>query len=202
MLNFLCKFFIVIFMVIGSLQVSAQYVEEFEYSDVQKQNNESSETSSKWVFGGNFLVGFSNPSLLLFNPRVGYRFTERLIAGSSFTYLSMRESFRLGQGQYQMLNTEAYGPGLHAMHFLSLPLLSDWGFTSYIGIEYDYLVVNTTIDFINDNRNAQQLLFGFGLMNSINNRVGTFVGLYYDLFFLEDNSVFASPWNYRIGILF
>ncbi|TVQ80440.1 MAG: hypothetical protein EA358_02005 [Flavobacteriales bacterium] len=180
----------------------AQYVEEFESSDFQKQNTEDSEKSSKWVFGGNFLVGFSNPSLLLFNPRVGYRLTERLIVGSSFTYLSMRESFRLGQGQYRTVNTEAYGPGLHAMHFLSLPLLSDWGFTSYIGLEYDYLVVNTTIDFLKDNRNAQQLLLGFGLMNSVNNRLGTFVGLYYDLLFSEDNSVFASPWNYRIGILF
>jgi hypothetical protein len=172
----------------------AQYVDE--KVPEKMQNIEQ----SKIVYGGNALVAFGNPSILMFSPRLGYRLIDPLILGLGFTYLSYRENLRIGN-QVSSLNLQAVGPGLFSMYFFSLPLVSEWGFKGFAALEYDYWYTSQRLGTTTSNSTFQQFLVGGGVMSTSGRLVST-VGIYYDLLYYTNKEIFASPISYRIGVLF
>lgn len=186
---FLCFILLIVFH--GAF---AQYVDEKEPE--KDQNVEQ----SKFVYGGNALVAFGNPSVLMFSPRLGYRLIDPLVLGVGFTYLSYRENLRIGN-QVSSLNLQAVGPGLFSMYFFSLPLVSEWGFKGFTALEYDYWYASQRLGATTSNSAFQQLLVGGGVV-SASGRLVTTVGVYYDLLYYSNKEIFASPVTYRIGILF
>jgi hypothetical protein len=194
------RFIQLILLMTLTIQVTfAQYVEEED--DMQlEQTDDSNKNQNKFVYGGNALIGFGNPSVLMFTPRLGYRLRDPLIVGASFTYLSYRENVRLGN-QISSLNLQSFGPGLFSMYFFNLPLVDELGFQGFTALEYDFWRSTQRIDHSTSTFNFQQLLIGGGVISNAG-RLVTTVGIYYDLLYYRNQEVFASPVSYRIGVLF
>ncbi len=76
---------------------------------------------NRWVFGGDFGLMFGSYTYINISPTVGYRFTERLTAGTGITYLYLKEEITYSYGgvvsSYDH-KTNVYGGKLYANYAL------------------------------------------------------------------------------------
>ncbi len=187
------KYLATVFIILFSLKISyAQYVEDEERPKTQLDNNAnraSQERSSPWMFGGNFFVSFGNIRSLMLTPRVGYWVSDRFLVGGNYTYIYHRFS-----GGPEL---NVHGPGVHAMYLIPNPLTEVVPADLLINGEFDYFWANEG----DVNWQVPQLMLGPSVFFR-QGRGGFMVGFLYNVLYDPNRSIFASPWQYRVGVLF
>ncbi|MCH8546366.1 MAG: hypothetical protein LAT54_06495 [Cryomorphaceae bacterium] len=187
------RYLILFFVVLLSSEMSyAQYVEDEDRPKTTLNNktyNASQSKQSPWMFGGNFFVSFGNIRSFMLTPRVGYWLSDHFLVGGNYTYIYHRFT-----GGPEM---NVHGPGVHAMYVIPNPLTDVLPADLLINGEFDYLWAREG-DF---NWEVPQLMLGPSAFFR-QGRGGFMVGFLYNVLYDPNRSIFASPWQYRVGVLF
>jgi len=165
--------------------------------------NEKSNIWDKIVFGGDLSVSFGGYTSIYLAPTVGYRFSDKLVAGPGFIY------------QYYKWD-EVYDPStgtLRSIDAIENKLYGPKAFVNYRVVSNIYL--GTQFEFINhdyhtyqlsgppqvDNRWTPVLFLEAGFQQQLGKKGYVLFGLRYNV--LHDHtSPYASPWFPAISFMF
>lgn len=158
--------------------------------------------SDRLVFGGNTWLQLGTFTRVDLFPTVGYRLTEKLIAGVgiNYQYLSTRYDITNSQGQRSSVRVSEhyYGWRVFAQQFVVPPVFAWAELESTNGNFYDF----DTQAF--SRRWLYNPMVGLGYQQGNSDRLGT--GFYfmvlYNLNYVESISQYSSPWVTRVGFTF
>ncbi len=157
----------------------------------------------KMVFGGDLSLSFGSYTAVYVAPTVGYRFSDKLVAGPGFIYQYFRwnqvyDPFTNSLRNVDDYGNEIYGPKLFVNYALAESI--------YLGSQFEYL----NHDYYTyqggappnkENRWTSVLFLEAGLRSSIGQKGFAVVGLRYNL--LHDfTSPYSSAWFPVIGFFF
>jgi hypothetical protein len=182
--------------------VSAQ--RRMKQMDADKQEEEDrarAYEATPWYdkisFGGNVGAAFgSGYSSVLLQPLVFYRFTEKTMAGTGFTYYYWSQKYILGNGQTKTISDNAYGYNLFARQMLFNPVFAH--------VEWNPMNFTYYNRFSGEEKRIwkNSLYVGGGIQQSISGRGGFYIMALYDLLWDQDRSFYPIPYDFRVGFFF
>ncbi len=181
-------YILLICLLLSNALIKAQYVVD-DLKDPYEEQSVDTTQPSKWMFGGNFFISFGDIRSVMLTPRLGYWFTDQLLVGGSYTYINWRET---GFSAFNI-----HGPGVYSMYRLPSAVTDNLPADLLINAEFDYLWLQAG----NEISNVQQLFVG-PLAFFRQGRGGVTVGILYNVLHNPNTAIFASPWQYRFGVLF
>ncbi len=167
--------------------------------DEETEANEKFGSNDSWkdkmIYGGNMDVWFSsNYSIVLIQPLVGYKITDKFQVGLNPLYIYNSRTFRnLSTGVDFKLNINAYGPGVFSRYFINENIFAH---TEYLGLSYNYYIENTGQ---NISRFSNSAFVGGGYMPGGS---GVYFMALYDLMYDAKTSFYPDPLVVRIGFVF
>jgi len=140
--------------------------------------------ASRLVFGGNIGASFNNRTgYAEVSPLVGYRFTNRFVAGLGPSYMYYKFA---GYG------THIYGGRLFASYYL----------LNLIFVHGEYEMLNIDFGSIVGRKWIQRLPLGAGISQQLGPARVNFVALYDVLYNNNSSQFYATPWIFRGGVSF
>ncbi len=196
------KYFIV-FVLLASATFSAiaqsDYVKPATRSTADKSSDEKPETEvsemklkDRLTYGGNFGLNFGDITMVDISPMIGYRTTNKWVNGVGLTYQyyedrRFRPSFK----------TSIFGGRAFSRHMVYKSV--------FVHGEYELLKFNVL------SRNLEQnpshwypaLFVGGGVFQSFGGKSqsGLVITIMYNLTYNPSNSLYVSPWQFRIGFM-
>ena len=160
----------------------------------------------KMVYGGNFWLLFgSSYSQLYIQPLVGYKITEKFIAGGGFTYIYWKQQYSNGNNQTLSISDNIYGFNLFARHTLFGPVFAHAEYQPMNFTSHNWLFESKRVW-------TNALYLGGGINQSFGKSgSGAYFMMLYDVLWQDrdpnnpaafDRSFRASPFDFRIGVLF
>lgn len=179
--------------------------------DPEKQQQQETEKAyehvpwqDKITFGGNFWLSFgSNSSQVTLQPLIGYKVTDKLIAGGGFTYIYWKETYQFTNGTSLSFSDNIFGLNLFARQVLFNPL--------FVHAEYQPMNFNSYNYSTGESKRiwTNALYLGGGLNQSFGKGSGgAYIMVLYDVAWRQSDpfgyqkSFYASPWNIRFGMFF
>lgn len=176
------------------LFLSRTYSQEEDYS--RPPENKSKPEKGKWterlVIGGGAGAQFGNETYISLMPKVGYYFTEKVLAGVGFTYIYNRVNLTNIYGSGGVFETSIYGGSAFGQYFLLENLFAH--------IEPEFL----NYESYNSNTQGTERIWlgsyfiGGGWRQAISKKGFIQIELLYNLNYRE-NSPYSSPWLPRIS---
>jgi hypothetical protein len=162
-------------------------------SNVYAQYERLPEVQSKWVFGGNFGLGFSTyGSNILISPQIGYRITPMWEAGTRLTY--NYASYKSGPSK---VGVSYYGGGFYSSYEIFRGLFAhvenEW-------LSYQPVYLGNNGLFKDDRRLVHSFFIGGGYRQYFSSVGFASITVLYNL-----NETFDSPYNnplIRVGFGF
>ena len=163
------------------------------YCQVDIEEGEKPSFLERTYVGGSFNVQFGNYTVVYISPVVGYMITRSLSGGVGITYQYVKSSYN--NFSYE---TNTYGGRLFLrqnIKFLKLPLFAYSEYES-LNIEYPLSATELTREWYD------RLFIGGGLFQPLGRRGGFYILVMYDILDRGTQSIYSSPWEYRIGFTF
>lgn len=182
-----------------TVQDSTQKVDQQKKEKVKKErSSDLSEQSfgQRLTFGGNLGLAFGNPTSIDLSPRLGYRFTEKFIAGLGANYIYYNLDFNFSNGGGGSIESSFYGGRVYGQYFV-IPQAFAW-------VELEAM----NVDFFNDANDRVERewqlapLLGAGFFQSFGGRGGIAFAVLYNLNHQDGRSYRNTPWVTRIGFNF
>jgi len=179
--------------------------EEPVANTIEEKSTASGFDWNKVVYGGNFSLTFGSNTFVYVSPSVGYKISDRFLAGAGFIYQYARVSiaYNPNNNTFQRLSepfeSQIYGPKIFGTFFPT-----DYLFT---GFQYEYL--NHDQAFFDPNVSniffqnvwTSVLFLEGGFAQELGRKGYIMLGLRYNI--LHDfDSPYASPWTPVIGLYF
>ena len=175
--------------------------EEKKDKQNEKEDKEKVPFIDKLFFGGNFWASFGNQAFVDISPMVGYRVTNRLSVGIGATYQYQRINDRFGNflGKQNIYGGRLFSRYTIAKDFLGVGNL-------FAHTEYESLFAKYSINNFNGTVEGTQpfpsFFIGGGLAFPIGNRSAFTISALYNPFYQENNSLYLSPLQIRMGAFF
>lgn len=179
-------------------------------SDKQAQDDEArsyekKSFSERLLYGGNFWLSFGSQSAQVYvQPMVGYKVTDKFIAGVGFTYIYWKQEYVFNNNQTLTLSDNIYGLNLFGRHTLFGPLFA----------HAEYQPMNfTSHNYYGEERRVWTNAFylGGGINQSFGKSgSGAYIMLLYDVLWRNrdsnpasfDRSFRSTPLDIRFGLFF
>lgn len=162
----------------------------------EKQKPEKAPFWSKVRVGGNAWASFGDFTYVLLQPTIGYQATERLLVGTSGTYIYQSQQVPTSSGGTFKLSSSLYGGSILARYNIISGLFAN---AEYEALNYDFYdpaVYNT------NRRWVGSALVGGGYSSG---DMGSFRGPYLLVLYNLNQTIYSpypSPLIIRAGILF
>lgn len=180
--------------------------ERIEEEDTSPEKERKTAPMSFWdrvVFGGNASAQFGTNTFVLVAPKVGYRFTERYMAGVGFLYQYTslatinRQTGAVNRGAFK---SSTYGPVVFNYYSVT-----DFAYVGAQGeyLNHDILYYNTnTGDYFTRRAWTPVLFLEVGYRQAIGSKGAVQLGLKYNVLHQDGTSPYGSPWFPVIGFFF
>lgn len=178
-------FILFIFLLLAGLQVQAQYVEDDKEEDPSAK--EKIPLRERIQPGGNFSLTLGTFTYVDVSPLVGYKVTQRYVAGLGATYIyqRIRTSWGIAEGN-------VYGGRVFNRFMLTQTIFAHAEMES----------MNVLPAYENDRRWISSPLIGGGFLQSVGQRGGFMVTALYNLNHQPFVTPYPSPLIIRAGFLF
>ncbi|MDJ1470356.1 hypothetical protein [Xanthocytophaga flava] len=184
----------------NELEISELKLHEYKHDDsiyvIRQNKSTSKKTKPGWFnkisLGGNFAAQLSNPLLIDISPTVGYKFTDRVIAGTGLTYIySKSKSTGIKQ------QNSIYGGRIFAQY----------GLRKWIAlrVEGEALDIKDLADQENNRKWILNPLGGAGIILPVGKQSGWSIFALYNFTYYThplNQQLYRSPWIIRTGISF
>jgi len=177
--------------------------------DPEKQESEEKSKSlskDSWkdrlTFGGNFWLGFGSfSSQVIIQPLVGYKVTDKFLAGGGLTYIYWKETYQLTNGSSLSFSDNIYGLNFFGRHTIFEPLFAHVEFQPLNFTSFNFMT--------GDNKRlwTNALYLGGGINQSFGKTgSGAYIMLLYDVLWRQSDpngfqqSFYNSPYNIRFGL--
>lgn len=157
---------------------------------------------NRLAIGGNLGLSFGNVTQIMLAPQVGYRFSDKFIAGPGFiyNYLRVDRAYNSFTGRWESVDIEnlVYGPSAFALYFPSEVIVLGAQFEY---LNHDYLYFTPLGDVIEENRWTPVFWVQAGYMQPFGRNGFIQLGLRANLLH-DDSSPYATWWAPMLGFFF